>query len=668
MISKDIAERTQTVDESKKNLEANTSLNNKISACHAIIKVAEALLKYEKNEIPTGKPLPSALLLEYSAKKNGFEDQKKKDNLILESLKSKAKEARSKAGFASNYKEKFVLISAALAEVRTYKNQVSGSEVLTDLERELENFIRELSTFSALLTYAELKHPIQDLQRLIAAAKGKNEPLPHLLLCGSFEPGTASLAREISREMGVNIRYTSAAVIEGSGDLAALLTNLDEGHIILIEQIELMNKVVLQGLLSALADFQIDIMIGQGPAARSIQLPVKLFTLIGTTRNSARVDRSLRRLMAVYNFTDAKPVLGCLLDYVGQEAIKKDLRARIDTARRNSQRLPHLLLCGPREIGKATLAGAIANEMQTSIQSSDAASLDRPEDLEDLLISLQAGGLSIVERIDLLKEPIVEALVQVLENPSVAITMGEGSSVRNVGPNVELKYFTLIGTTSRPSQVNKRLRRWMIVYDFAPYSVHEIGQMLQLIAKQENISVEPEAADLLAKYCEGSPGNARVLMKRLLEYTRTNETERVSLNLTREALVSFGYLATSATSLDLANKLCAMSRLDFEEFVARAFREMGYSVEITPISGDHGIDLLMRKDHQLVVVQCKRWNASIGEPVIREFYGSLMGAGAQSGYIITTGAFTSQAYSFVQDKPIQLVDLDALINLVNSKR
>jgi Holliday junction resolvasome RuvABC ATP-dependent DNA helicase subunit len=151
--------------------------------------------------------------------------------------------------------------------------------------------------------------------------------------------------------------------------------------------------------------------------------------------------------------------------------------------------------------------------MQAAIRFSDAPSLGTPEDLEDLLISLQAGGSAIVERIDLLKEPIVEALVQALENPSVAITMGQGSSVRNNDRNVDLKYFTLIGTTSRPSQVNKRLSRWMIAYDFAPYSAHEIGQILQLISKQENISVEPEAADLLAEYCEGSPGNSRVLMK-----------------------------------------------------------------------------------------------------------------------------------------------------------
>ena len=207
----------------------------------------------------------------------------------------------------------------------------------------------------------------------------------------------------------------------------------------------------------------------------------------------------------------------------------------------------------------------------------------------------------------------------------------------------------------------------MIAYDFAPYRVHEIGQILQLISQQEKISVEPEAAGLLAEYCEGSPGNARVLMKRLLEYTRTNETEPVSLNLAREALVSFGYLGTSATSLDLANKLCAMNPLDFEEFVARLFREMGYAAQTTSISGDHGVDLLMRKANQLVVVKCKRWNAPVGEPVLRDFYGSLMSAGAQSGYVVTTGTFTSQAYSFVQDKRIQLVDLDALINLVKLK-
>src|SRR5262249_27688684 len=105
------------------------------------------------------------------------------------------------------------------------------------------------------------------------------------------------------------------------------------------------------------------------------------------------------------------------------------------------------------------------------------------------------------------------------------------------------------------------------------------------------------------------------------------------------------------------------SGLQFEEFVADLFRRKGYAVEITQGSGDHGIDLLMRKDQQVVAVQCKRWNAPVGESVVRDFLGSIMGVAASLGYIVASSTFTSKAYSFAQEKPIKLIDLDALLEL-----
>jgi restriction system protein len=97
------------------------------------------------------------------------------------------------------------------------------------------------------------------------------------------------------------------------------------------------------------------------------------------------------------------------------------------------------------------------------------------------------------------------------------------------------------------------------------------------------------------------------------------------------------------------------------------FREMGYAVEITSGTTDSGIDLLLRKNNQLIAVQCKRWSAPVGEPVVRDFYSALMSSGAQSGYVVTTSTFTSHAYSFAQGKPIQLVDLEALVDLATRR-
>jgi restriction system protein len=137
----------------------------------------------------------------------------------------------------------------------------------------------------------------------------------------------------------------------------------------------------------------------------------------------------------------------------------------------------------------------------------------------------------------------------------------------------------------------------------------------------------------------------------------------MTCELAREALVSFRYLGASPTSSDLIAKLRSMNGSEFERFVADAFRKMGYAVEVTGGVSDHGVDLLMRKDDQLIAVQCKCWSGSVGEPVVRDFWGSLMNSGAQFGYIVTTSSFTDQALAFAQGKSIGFIDLDALVNL-----
>jgi len=137
----------------------------------------------------------------------------------------------------------------------------------------------------------------------------------------------------------------------------------------------------------------------------------------------------------------------------------------------------------------------------------------------------------------------------------------------------------------------------------------------------------------------------------------------VTVDVAREALMLFRYLEPSLPSIDLATKLRSMTGPAFEEYVADIFRNMGYVVATTQSSGDHGIDLFARKGHQLVVVQCKRWAAPVGEPVVRDFFGSLTDAGAHLGYVVATSYFTAQARAFAQDKPIQLIDLDSLLDL-----
>jgi Holliday junction DNA helicase RuvB len=169
-------------------------------------------------------------------------------------------------------------------------DRLIATEPLSQQEETLERALRP----KVLDEYVGQEKARGQLEIFINAARGRSEPLDHVLLFGPPGLGKTTLAHIIAKEMGVNMRQTSGPVLERAGDLAALLTNLEPNDVLFIDEIHRLSPVVEEILYPAMEDYRLDIMIGEGPAARSVRLDLPPFTLVGATTRAGMLTNPLR--------------------------------------------------------------------------------------------------------------------------------------------------------------------------------------------------------------------------------------------------------------------------------------------------------------------------------------------------------------------------------------
>ena len=226
-----------------------------------------------------------------------------------------------------------------------------------------------------------------------------------------------------------------------------------------------------------------------------------------------------------------------LVDYIGQEKAKENLKVYIEAAKQRNDALDHVLFYGPPGLGKTTLAGIIANEMGVHLKVTSGPAIEKPGEMAAILNNLQEHDVLFVDEIHRLNRQVEEVLYPAMEDYAIDIMIGKGTSARSI--RLELPKFTLVGATTRAGMLTAPLRdRFGVVHHLEYYTENELKTIIIRSAKVLGVEIDEEGAMEMARRSRGTPRLANRLLKRVRDFAQvrydgkiTKEVADFALNL-----------------------------------------------------------------------------------------------------------------------------------------